>query len=137
MAVEVDDTLFPDVEDVLMAYLEPLGATDTEPPQEGSGWQGIQINRVGGNDDGISDYPRVMVVCHDPDPRAASKLARRVANYMERIVVAEIEVEDEPKPISVDSCWVDTPPEAEPYENPNIRTVIAYYALSLSKPWRI
>lgn len=136
MVVEIDDTLFPDIEDVLMAFLTPLGETDTEPPDPDEGGRGIQINRVGGHDDGISDYPRVMIVCHDPDPRAASKLARQVANYMERIVDAEIDVEDEPKPIGVDSCRVDTPPEAEPFENPDVRRVVAYYALSLSKPWR-
>ncbi|MGC0364810.1 hypothetical protein ABH922_002794 [Rhodococcus sp. 27YEA15] len=137
MVVEADATLFPDVEDVLMAYLAPLGEVDTEPPQEHSDWIGIQVNRVGGANDETGDYPRVMIVCYHPDPRKASKLARRVENYMDRIADDDIDVEDEPKPIRVDFCRVDTPPEAEPIENPNARTVVAYYALGLQKPWRI
>ncbi|MFD4932347.1 hypothetical protein ACFWMS_26355 [Peribacillus butanolivorans] len=137
MAVEVDDTLFPDIHDVLMAYLAPLGETDTDPPQEVGGWLGIQINRVGGHDDGFSDYPRVMITCHAPSPQEASKLARQVRNWMDRIIDADIDVDGEPKPISVDECHVDTPPEAEPYENPDARREVAYYALSLQKPWRI
>lgn len=143
MVVQVDDTLFPDIQEVLMVYLAPLGETDTEPPRlEDSDdpdavGVGIQINRVGGHNDGISDYPRVQITCHHPDPRGASKLARRVANYMKRIIDASIVVEDEPKPISVDSCRVDTPPESEPYENPDARREVAFYALSLQKPWRI
>lgn len=137
MVVQVDDTLFPDIQEVLMVYLAPLGETDTAEPQEQSEWIGIQINRVGGHNDGISDYPRVQITCHHPDPRGASLLARRVANYMERIIDASIVVEDEPKPIGVDSCRIDTPPEAEPYENPDARREVAYYALSLQKPWRI
>ncbi|MBM4686478.1 hypothetical protein GS532_22700 [Rhodococcus hoagii] len=43
MVVQVDDTLFPDIHEVLMAYLAPLGETDTEPPDEDDQWRGIQI----------------------------------------------------------------------------------------------
>ncbi|MBH0121559.1 hypothetical protein I0Q12_19410 [Rhodococcus sp. CX] len=135
MVVEIDETLFPDIQEVLMVYLAPLGETDTEPPPTDDGI-GIQINRVGGHDDGISDYPRVQITCHHPDPRGASKLARQVRNLMDRIAGEAIVVEDEPKPICIDSCRVDTPPEAEPYENPDARREVAYYALSLQKPWR-
>ena len=137
MVVQVDDTLFPDIHEVLMAYLAPLGETDTEPPDEDDQWRGIQSNRVGGHDDGISDYPRVMITCHAPDPSEASRLARTVRNWMDRIIDATIAVTGEPKPIGVDSCRVDTPPEAEPYENPDARREVAYYALSLQKPWRL
>lgn len=136
MAVEFDDTLFPDIQEVLMVYLAPLAETDTEPPLDPDVGIGIQINRVGGASDGISDFPRVAITCHHPDPRGASKLARQVANRMEYIAGEAIVVEDEPKPICIDSCRVDTPPESEPYENPDARTEIAYYALSLQKPWR-
>lgn len=134
MAVEVDDTLFPDIQEVLMVYLSPLGETDTEPPIEGG--VGIEIHRVGGDNDGISDYPRVLIVAHHPGPLGASKLARQIANRMERIAGEGIEVENEPKPICIDSCRVDTPPESEPYENPDARREPAYYALSLQKAWR-
>lgn len=136
MVVELDETLFPDIQEVLMAYLAPLGETDTEPPIDPDVGIGIQINRVGGASDGISDYPRVQITCHHPDPRGASKLARQVANRMENIAGEAIDVEDEPKPICVDSCRVDTPPEADPYENPDARREVAFYALSLQKPWR-
>ncbi|WKN53771.1 hypothetical protein HJ581_0008165 [Rhodococcus opacus] len=135
MAVEIDDTLFPDIQEVLMVYLAPLGETDTEPPVDDGGI-GIEIHRVGGGNNGISDYPRVQITCHHPDPRGASKLARQVANRMEYIAGQGISVEDEPKPICIDSCRVDTPPESEPYENPDARREVAYYALSLQKPWR-
>ena len=135
MVVAVDDTLFPDIEEVLMVYLAPLGETDTEPPADDDGI-GIEIHRSGGADDGISDYPRVQIICHHPDPRGASKLARQVRNLMDRIPGEAIDVEDEPRPVCVDSCRVDTPPETEPYENPDARQQVAYYALSLQKPWR-
>lgn len=136
MTVEVDDVLFPDIQEVLMVYLAPLGETNTEPPIDTDAGIGIQINRVGGSSDQISDYPRVQITCHHPDPRGASLLARKVANRMEDIAGNAIEVEGEPKPICVDSCRVDTPPEADPYENPDARREVAFYALSLQKPWR-
>ncbi|MDV2474235.1 hypothetical protein F8M49_30090 [Rhodococcus zopfii] len=141
MVVELDETLFPDIQEVLMVYLAPLGETDTEPPVSPSGNPddvgiGIQINRVGGHNDGFSDYPRVQITCHHPDPRGASLLARKVANRLENIAGEAIDVEDEPKPICIDSCRVDTPPESEPYENPDARREVAFYALSLQKPWR-
>ncbi|NKU37713.1 hypothetical protein GS887_27705 [Rhodococcus hoagii] len=79
----------------------------------------------------------MMITCHAPDPSEASRLARTVRNWMDRIIDATIAVAGEPKPIGVDSCRVDTPPEAEPYENPDARREVAYYALSLQKPWRI
>jgi hypothetical protein len=136
MVVQIDDTLFPDIQEVLMVYLAPLSETDTAPPIDPDVGIGIQINRAGGHNDGISDFPRVQITCHHPDPRGASKLARQVANRMERIAGQPIEVEDEPRPVCIDSCRVDTPPETEPYENPDERAEVAYYALSLQKPWR-
>lgn len=135
MVVQLDETLYPNVEDVLMAFLADIEETDTEPPIEDDGI-GIQINRVGGSDDGITDYPRVSVTCHHPDPRGASNLARRVQQRMLNISGREIVVDGEPKPVCVDFCRTDTPPEAEPYENPEARREIAYYLLGLQRPRR-
>lgn len=134
MVVRVDETLYPNVEDVLMAYLAAVAETDTEPPVEGG--IGIQINRVGGSDDGITDYPRVMITCHHSDPRQASLLARQVQNRLGRIAGVPIPVEGEPKPVCVDFCRTDTPPESEPYEHPEQRREVAYYLLGLQKPRR-
>ncbi|MDV6277868.1 hypothetical protein R3Q06_30730 [Rhodococcus erythropolis] len=133
MVVQLDETLYPNVEDVLMAYLASLAETDTEPPVDDDGI-GIQVNRVGGSDDGITDYPRVIITCHHPDPRGASKLARQVQQRMANISGIDIVVDDEPKPICVDFCRTDTPPESEPYENPDQRTEVAYYVLGLQRP---
>lgn len=135
MVVQLDETLYPNIEDVVMVYLDGLADTDTVPPRN-KRKIGIQINRVGGSDDGITDYPRISVVCHHPDPREASKLARRVQQRMLNISGRDIVVDGEPKPVCVDFCRTDTPPEPEPYENPEARREIAYYLLGLQRPRR-
>lgn len=135
MVVQLDETLYPNIEDVLMAYLADIEDTDTEPPIQNDGI-GIQINRVGGSDDGITDYPRVSIICHHPDPRGASKLARRVQQRMLNISGNDIIVDDEPKPVCVDFCRTDTPPESEPYENPEARREVAYCLLGVQRPRR-
>lgn len=130
------DLMFPDIEDVLMAYLTVEAAwTDTEPP-EAEMDEAIQINRVGGHSDDHTDYPRVQITCHARDPRDASKLGRRVQQRMLAIAGNPIEVEDEPKPICVDFCHTDTPPEPDPMDNPDRRRHIAFYRLGLQRPWR-
>lgn len=133
MAVETPDTEFPDVEEVLMAYLEPAGWTDTEPPPTEED-EGIQIERTGGMSDEITDYPRVKITCHAKDPRAASKLGRKVEQLMLACSGIPIDVPDEPKPICIDFCRTDTPPETDPFANPDRRRQTAYYRLGLQRP---
>lgn len=135
MAVETPAGLFPDVEEVLMAYLTPAGWTDTEPPPPEED-EGIQIERTGGMSDEHADYPRVKVTCHAKDPRAASKLGRQVEQLMLACAGIPIEVEDEPKPICIDFCKTDTPPETDPFENPDRCRQVAYYRLGLQRPRR-
>ncbi|MFD0450161.1 hypothetical protein ACFQZK_03905 [Rhodococcus aetherivorans] len=67
---------FANVEKVLMVALEDLGWTDTETP-DAEIEVGIRINRVGGTDDGITDYPRVEISCSHRATTRCTPSARR------------------------------------------------------------
>jgi hypothetical protein len=57
---------FPDAETVLLALLEPLAQTVTATPADLVAPL-IRVQRVGGSDDGIIDYPRRGIACYGKD----------------------------------------------------------------------
>ena len=122
---------FANVEKVLMVALEDLGWTDTETP-DAEIEVGIRINRVGGTDDGITDYPRVEVSCFAPSYDEVHTLSETVRDRMlalggEAFVVGG-------QRVTVDFCRTDTPPEGVPYDNPDRDRATGWYQLGLMRP---
>ncbi len=137
MVVRLDLTPFPDIEDVLMAYLSPIAPTDTVVPDDGV--DGIEITRVGGPDDGITDYPRVEISCYADDRNACRTMAEEVRQAMQNDVIraSPIDFTDDDEmvwSVQIDRCDTDTPAENIGYKNPGRRRKPAYYRLALRRP---
>ncbi|NKU37708.1 hypothetical protein GS887_27680 [Rhodococcus hoagii] len=101
MGAKVDDTLFPDIHEVLMAYLARWARrTPNLRTRTTSGAASRLIGsvarrrdqRLSASDDHLSRT----------GPSEASRLARTVRKWMDRIIDATIAVAGEPKPIGVD-----------------------------------
>jgi hypothetical protein len=138
MVVHIDLTPYPDVEDMLMAYLSELGyAVDTVVPPDGQ--NGIEIVRLGGTDDGITDYPRVEISCYSSDRDTARNMAETVRQAMRHEVITASEVvytdgDGINWRVQVDRSDTDTPPENVGYKNPDRRRKPAFYRLALRRP---
>lgn len=85
--------LFPDVELVVTTALrtELVAAGETDvfvgraiPSTRRD--RMVIVNRDGGNDDGVTDFPRLRVRVWDSTPQAATDLARTVAALMHNLV---------------------------------------------------
>lgn len=129
--VVAEPPLFADIEVVLMVALADLAETDTVTPDDDID-VGIRINRVGGTDDGITDYPRVEISCYAPTRNEAQQLAERVRRRM-LALGGEAFVVDGQK-VTIDFCRTDTPPEGVPYDNPDRDRVVSWYLLGLMPP---
>lgn len=122
---------FANVEKVLMAALADLGDTDTETPPEDTP-AGIRINRVGGTDDGITDYPRVEISCYAPTYDAMHALAEAVRDRMLTLGGEAFVVDG--RRVTIDFARTDTPPEQVPYDNPDRKRAAGWYLLGLMRP---
>ncbi len=117
---------FPDAETVVMALLEPVTPTVTATPAELTG-ESIRVQRVGGSDDGITDYPRMEIACYGPD-RAT---AWRITEACRRAVLASIRTKV--ANVLIDDARTDNPPTQVPYAtSEDVRRVLAYYRFT----WR-
>lgn len=116
----------PDAETVLMALLEPLAPTATATPA-GLVPPLILVQRVGGSDDGITDYPRMEIACYGKDRVLAWQLAEQ--NRQLVLGSARTRVGG----VLVENARTDNPPTQVPYATTeDVRRVMGYYRLS----WR-
>lgn len=125
---------WPDAEAVVMALLStiPNVTAVTATPAQITG-PVAQVNRVGGADDLITDYPRVQVALYYPvsapgDTDAAWALAQQIT----QVVLAS-------RCTTVAGALVDqaatvTPIQQVPYVNPNVRRIVAVYQLAFRRP---
>lgn len=116
---------FPDAEAVVMTLLEPVAPTVTSTP-ESLVTQVIRVQRVGGSDDGITDYPRMEIACYGTNRAEAWELAEQCR----RVILASVRTEVDG--VLIDNARTDNPPTQIPYANPDVRRVIAYYRFA----WR-
>lgn len=136
------DVDWPDVHDVLITYLGatlPAGVVvDTEKPAVIPAEGAVRVLRVGGRDDGITDYPRVEVACyHGGGFDACRALGERCRQLL--LAIGGHGVPDVPghtKPVLVDRCRTDTPPEPVPYDNPDTERWVGFFQLELRRPRR-
>lgn len=117
---------FPDAEAVLLALLESIAPTVTATPANLVPPL-IRVQRVGGSDDGLTDYPRMEIVCYGKDRAQAWQLAEKcrqlVLGSARRRVGA----------VLIDSARTDNPPSQVPYAtSDDVRRVLSHYRLT----WR-
>lgn len=126
---------FANINEVLIRYLEDndvVPYVDTVVPPDDIPLA-VQVVRVGGYDDGLTDYPRVEVRTYAPDWSTAEETAERVRQWL--LVLGGEGVEYKPGKVAViDFCHTDSPPEDMPYDNPDRFVVPAWYRLSLMRP---
>lgn len=110
---------------VVMTLLAPIAPTVTstpnpiEPPV-------IRVQRIGGSDDGVSDFPRIEVAAYGADRQQAWALAEQCRQAIlaspRTVVGGQL----------VDNARTDTPAQQVPYDQPDVRRVVALYRLT----WR-
>ncbi|APE09705.1 hypothetical protein BO226_11230 [Rhodococcus sp. 2G] len=122
---------FANAEKLVILALEDLGWTDIDPPPEDVEI-GIRVNRVGGTDDGITDYPRFEISCFAPSYDEVNDLSETVRDRM-LALGGEVFVLDGRR-VTIDFCRTDVPPESTPYENPDRIRKTAWYQAGLMRP---
>ena len=122
---------FPDAEKVAMAILGSLATVVTAtkdpilPPV-------IRVNRVGGADDLITDYPRIEVAVYGGTRPQAWTLAGQCRQAMLASRRSTWVVDGQN--VLVDTADTVSAAVQVPYENPDIRRVVAIYELSYRRP---
>jgi hypothetical protein len=130
MTAAVPATGWPDAETTVMALLAPIARTVTSTPTTLTPPL-IRVQRVGGSDDGLTDFPRVEVACYGNDRPEAWRLAEQVR----QAVLASIRtvINTSAGEVLVDNARTDNPPIQVPYAtSEDVRRVLAYYRFA----WR-
>lgn len=125
---------FADVEDVVMELLEPVAPTVTIPPPNFVPPL-IQVSRVGGADDGLTDRPLVFVACFGRTYALARSMAE---NCRQRILAAActaVALPGYPHGVLIDRAETVAPPAELPADNPEMRRKTATYRLELRRPY--
>jgi hypothetical protein len=124
---------FPDAEKVVMTLLAGVAPTVvTSFPAQISG-AAVRVNRVGGVDDFFTDYPRIEVVLLYPVTQSGdTDAAWALFGQIVQVVVAA-------RCTTVAGALIDqaetfNPPQQLPYENQNIRRIVATFQLAFRRP---
>ncbi|MGW5720777.1 phage tail termination protein [Amycolatopsis sp. NPDC003865] len=118
---------WPDAETVVMAMLSPIARTVTSTPNP-LPTPIIRVQRVGGSDDRITDFPRIEIACYGENRAQAwdlSEQCRQTILASRATLVAGV---------LVDNADTDTPAQQIPYDDPDVRRVVAYYRLAWRRP---
>lgn len=120
---------YPDAERVLRDLLTPLAHTVTQ-TDEGETFTEpvIQVQRVGGSDDGITDRPRMQVSCFADDRHEAWNLAEDVRQTV--LACGGTKVNG----VLVDKATTETPAQQLPDEIRDVRKVVAIYRFDFRRP---
>lgn len=133
------DLPWPDVHDVLIHYLtDNLDDTtvDTSTPKH-IGGPAVRVLRVGGRDDGLTDFPRVEIAAYDRSFDDARQLGEQIRQLILDLPGKRVLVPGGPtRGVLVDSAKTDTPPEPIPYDDPQTERAVAYYRLAFRRPSR-
>lgn len=119
---------FPDVERAVASLLEDLGTVGTE---TGTDLQDnlpfLMVSVIGGNDDRVSDYPRVEVRVY----AAGATQAKTIAETVRQRLIAGPAATDHGV---VDRARTDVRPQVLPAtDSDNLRMVVATYRLALRR----
>lgn len=135
---------FPDIELVFLDLLSPAfpaAEVVTALPTTLTG-KIIQVQRVGGSDDGITDRPRVRVTTFAGSRAQSWDLARQVGAFLNHrgtttLVQGPETAAEYPGGVQLDSVSTATPPRqlAEGTPTRDARVVDTTYEVHLRRPW--
>ena len=143
MVVTLNLSPYANIELVLMQFFADTLELPTDTVVLADKVNGLQINRMTGPpDDGLTDYPRVRVICYHDDYAEAERMAERVRqahqwidNGRHAVVMAnDADPDLAGKRVLFDTARGDVPPENEAYPNPDRVQVVSYYRYALRRP---
>lgn len=117
---------FPDIEDVALTLLTPVGPTALATPERITPPL-IVIRRTGGLDDMITDTPRIQVDCFGANRRQAADLAEQCR----QVVLASPATGF--AHTSIDQAWTESAPIFVPYGDLSVQRYVATYRLALRR----
>lgn len=121
------DEPFPDIEAVLVSYLDALAPTGDQTPENITG-PFITVQRVGGFDDGITDRPRVELACFAPTRRESQRLSEQVR---QRMLAA---ISTDAAGVFLDNVITESQSGRTAYPNEDVRRIPAVYRITLRRP---
>ena len=127
---------FPDAERVVMEYVDDLGYCVTStPPDLQERLPVIRVNRAGGNDDDVTDFPRMSIqtFCRADyeSPRAALGLMNRIR---ERVDDSSLPAWVPGERVTIEDSRTESGPVRAPWPDPQVQVVTAAFRLSISRP---
>jgi hypothetical protein len=135
---------FPDIELVLMDLLAPAFPAATVVTALPTNLTGkiLQVQRVGGSDDGITDRPRVRISAFAGTRSQSWELARLVGAFLNSkgtstLIQGPETATEYPGGVQLDSVSTATPPRqvAEGTPTRDARVVDTTYEVHLRRPW--
>lgn len=120
---------WPDAEKVFRDLLTPLARTVTQTdPGETFAEPIIQVQRVGGSDDGITDRPRMEVAVHAPTRAQAWSIAEDARQTILAAKATRV------GGVLVDKTVTETPAQQLPDPVRDVRKVVALYRADFRRP---
>lgn len=120
---------YPDAERVFHDLLTPLARTVTQTDESETFAEPIiQVQRIGGSDDGITDSPRMQVACFDENRHAAWNLAEDVRQTV--LAAGGTKVNG----VLVDRTSTETPAQQLSDTVRDVRKVVAIYRADFRRP---
>lgn len=126
---------YPDAELVMLDLLAPVAATVTHTDDHLKA-PTVQVQRIGGSDNGITDQPRIQVTCYGSTRAQAWQLAEQCRQIV--LATGGTAVSgDNVTGVLIDSTRTVTPAQQLPERNPDLRVVSGAYLLTMRRPWGI
>lgn len=119
---------WPDAEAVALDILTPTGATVVTATDENLEPPVIQVARIGGSDDGVTDRPRVEVEVFGGTRAQAWQLTEECRQLIHATSGTTV------NGVLCDRAVTETPAQGLPYPNPDVRRVVATYRLDFRRP---
>lgn len=117
---------FPDIEDIGLELLEPVGATVLATPEIITPPL-VVVRRTGGADDVITDVPRLQVDCFGANRRQAADMAEQCRQIILAAPATGIGA------ASIDQTWTESGPIFVDYGDRNTQRYVATYRLALRR----
>lgn len=129
---------FPDAELVAMDLLDPFGDTVTATPTQLPPGL-IQVERIGGADDGVTDRPLIRVTCFGVSRVAAWNMTRATQQAVlaagGTMVTGSNTAAEYPKGVLIDKTRTASPPKQVPESGRGSRQIETVYEIHMRRPW--
>lgn len=116
---------FPNIEDFFLDLLSTVGSTVLSTPELITPPL-VVVRRTGGNDDYLTDIPRIQIDTFGADHRHAADLAEACR----QLILASPATGS---PVSIDDAWTESAPAYVAYGDRNSQRYVATYRIALRR----